>query len=141
MIPTLSMESPRLLPPLGIQAPWPGAGGREVEPDEAVQHRGHATVHGRPEALRGVELEVRHRHFSSQEKGDRASEQTDEEEASAERLEDGAEAYLRHQPDGAAVRWNSRREREQLRRAGKDEHGRCDNPEHALQVRTPGGPL
>src|SRR6266446_2526891 len=82
LTPTGCGSRPRLLPPPGVQAPRPGAGGCEVEPDEAVEHREQATVHGRPEALRGVELEIRHRHFSSQEKGNRATEQTDEEQAS-----------------------------------------------------------
>src|SRR5713226_1002272 len=92
------------VPPPRIQAPRPGSGGREVEPDEAVERGDHATGHDRPEALRDPELEERHRHFARQEEGDRASEQAEEEQAPAERLEDAGEPHLGHQRDGGAVR-------------------------------------
>src|SRR5438093_7074145 len=80
---------PLLLPP-GVEAPRAGAGGREVEPDEAVERGGHAAVDSRPEALREVELEVRHRHFAREEEGDRASEEAEQDQASAEYLERAA---------------------------------------------------
>src|SRR5881296_1869278 len=68
-----TMERSRgLPPPLGIQAPRPRPGGREVEPDEAAD-RGEGTVVGDgPEAVGREELEVGHCHLTGQQKGDRA---------------------------------------------------------------------
>src|SRR2546422_8047464 len=76
------MERSRgLPPPLGIQAPRPRPGSREVEPDKAVEHRGDAVVHDRPEAHGGKNLEIRHRHLTGQQEGHGASEQAEEEQA------------------------------------------------------------
>src|SRR5947209_14168163 len=58
------VASTTLLPPHGVEAPWTRAGGREVEPDEAVEHGGLAAVQDWPKTLGEVELEVRHRHFA-----------------------------------------------------------------------------
>src|SRR2546422_9061420 len=78
-----TMERSRgLPPPLGIQAPRPRPGSREVEPDKAVEHRGDAVVHDRPEAHGGKNLEIRHRHLTGQQEGHGASEQAEEEHTS-----------------------------------------------------------
>src|SRR5687767_10620282 len=53
-----------------VEAPRARARGREVEPHEAVEDGGDTLVHHRPEALHGVELEVRHRHFAGEHEGD-----------------------------------------------------------------------
>src|SRR2546425_7488930 len=88
-----TMERSRgLPPPLGIQAPRPRPGSREVEPDKAVEHRGDAVVHDRPEAHGGKNLEIRHRHLTGQQEGHGASEQAEEEQGAAECLEDTGES-------------------------------------------------
>src|SRR5439155_7874739 len=130
-----------LCPPHGVEAPRPGACGREVEPEEAVERRGTAAVHRRPETLREMELEVRHRHFARQEEGDRSSEQAEEEQAPAQHLEDAAEPHLGYPRDGASVRGDPGREGEELHRAGQHEYERGDDAENALQLRRPRRPL
>src|SRR5512135_679793 len=64
-----------------VQAPRSGTGGREVEPQEAVEHGGHPAVQVWPEAARGVELEVRDGHLAGQDEGDGAREEAEDQEA------------------------------------------------------------
>src|SRR5882762_10891940 len=90
-----TMERSRgLLPPLGIQAPRSRAGGREVEPDEATDRGGNAVVHDRPKAVWGKELEIRYGHFAGQQERYGRSEQADEEQGTADRLEDAGDPKL-----------------------------------------------
>lgn len=107
---------------------------------EAVQHGRYAVVHDRPEALRRVELEVRHRHFARQEKRDRAGKQAEQEQASAKYFEDAADPHLGHQRGCAAGRRHADRERKELHRARLDEHERGHYAQHAPQLRRPGRP-
>src|SRR5689334_19583371 len=92
-----------LFPQSGVNAPRPGARGREIEPDKTVQRSGRAAVDGGPEALRGVELEIRDRHLAGKDKGDRAGEQPQKDEAPTGKAK-SFEAPARMNMDAAAMR-------------------------------------
>src|SRR2546422_6132799 len=53
--PSTMERSSGLLPPLGIQAPWPRPGGGDIEPNEAEQDGGMPLVQHRPKAMRSEE--------------------------------------------------------------------------------------
>src|SRR5881409_2725080 len=99
-----TMERSRgLPPPLGIQAPRPRTRGRDVEPNEAVDHGGRALIEDCPEAVRPVPDEIGDRHLAGQQKGDGTGEQPDEEEQTSEGLQDASQA----EQDRKSTRLNS----------------------------------
>src|SRR2546426_7747757 len=57
--PSTMERSSGLLPPLGIQAPWPRPGGGDVEPNEAEQDGGMPLVQHRPKAMWRMAQEIR----------------------------------------------------------------------------------
>src|SRR5688500_4142870 len=102
--------------PQRVQAPRPGAGGREVEQDEAVERGRDPAVDGGPEALGEMELEVRHRHLAGEDEGDGAGEEAEQEQPAADHLEPRTETELREPRHSAAGGRAAGGEREELRR-------------------------
>src|SRR2546425_1367699 len=115
--------------------------GGKVEPDETVERQGYAVVHDGPEAHGESELEVPHRHLTGEEEGNWAGEEAHEEQRTTERLEHAGEPELGEQRRRAAIRRHAHGEREQLHRAGQDEHERGNDAERAPQLWGPAGPL
>src|SRR5438876_12119816 len=60
--PSTMVRSSGLLPPLGIQAPWPRPGGRDVEPNKAEQDGGMPLVQHRQKAMRRMAQVIRDGH-------------------------------------------------------------------------------
>src|SRR5215831_9333380 len=119
-------------------APWPRASGPEVEPEEAVEDSCNSAVQRGPKTLRSVELKVRHRHLTGQEKRDRASEKSEEKQRTADQLEDAAGPDLGHQRRSTAGRRDPCRKGEEYCRARQDEHGCGHDAQHAHEIRRPG---
>src|SRR5207247_7765890 len=109
--------------------------------DETVERQGYAVVHDGPEAHGEGELEVPHRHLTGEEEGEWAGEEAQQEQRTTERLEHPGEPELGEQRRRAAIRRHADGEREQLHRAGQDEHERGHDAERAPQLRGPAGPL
>src|SRR5436309_7104906 len=136
-----TMERSRSLPPpLGIQAPRPRARGRDVEPNEAVDHGGRALIEDCPEAVRPVPDEIGDRHLAGQQKGDGTGEQPDEEEQTSEGLQDASQAEQRGDGHCATAGHDGARKREQLGRSELHEDEGRDDPEDAVQARRRGAP-
>src|SRR6266516_5206859 len=74
--PSTMDRSSGLLPPLGIQAPWPRPGGGEIEPDKAEQDGRMPLIEHRPKAIRRVAQEIRDSHLAREDEGDRPGEQS-----------------------------------------------------------------
>src|SRR5712691_9895945 len=85
-------RSSGLPPALGIQAPWPRPGGGDIEPDKAEHDGGMPLVEQRPEAMWRVAHEVRDGHLARDDEGDRAGEQSEQQEQTAECLEHSGDA-------------------------------------------------
>src|SRR5256885_8819876 len=76
--PSTMERSSGLLPPLGIQAPWPRPGGGDVEPNEAEQDGGMPLVQHRPKAMWRMAQEIRDGHLARDDEGDRPGEQSEQ---------------------------------------------------------------
>src|SRR5207247_3702893 len=107
-----------------IQAPRARARGGKVEPDETVKRQGYAVVHDGPEAHGEGELEVPHRHLTGEEEGEWAGEEAQQEQRTTDRLDNPGKQELEEHRRRAAIRGHADGEREQLHRAGQDEHER-----------------
>src|SRR6267378_3082659 len=139
--PSTMDRSSGLLPPLGIQAPWPRPGGGDIEPNKTEQDGGMPLIEHRPKALWRVAQEIRDGHLACEDEGHRPGEQSDEQEQAAKRLEDSGYAGQRHDRRGAPAWHDGRRKREQLGRPELHEEKGGNDPQDAEQVRRPGRPL
>src|SRR5260370_8075858 len=63
-------RSSGLLPPLGIQAPWPRPGGGDIEPNKAEHDGGMPLVQHRPKATRPMAHQVPDGHLARHEAAD-----------------------------------------------------------------------
>src|SRR5215216_1709722 len=110
-----------------VETPGTTAGGREVEKEKTVEDRGCALVEDRPEALRGVGMEVRDGHLAREYEGHGTSEQPEQEEQAAERLQDAGEPRQRSGGSGASTRHDGGRNSKQLGGAHLHEEKRGNN--------------
>src|SRR5262249_29266506 len=89
----------------------------DVQPDEAEQDGRRSLIQDRPEAVRRVPDEIGERHFARDQKGYGPTEQSDEQEQTADGFQHRCDADSRRQRGGTAVRQNRRGNGEPLRRA------------------------
>src|SRR3989441_1842803 len=122
-----------LLPPLGVEAPRPGAGGREVEKEKTEEDGGVPLIEHWPEALRRVADEIGDRHLAGEDEGHGPAEQSDQEEQAAKRLQDSGDAGQRRDRSGASAWHYGRRKRDQLGRPELHEEKGSNDPEDAEQ--------
>src|SRR5215211_1421939 len=78
-----------------IQAPWSGAGEREIKEDEAVDRSELAAIHDRIEALARVRDEIGGRGEAREDEGHRPGEQAEREQDAADQLDQSADAAQR----------------------------------------------
>src|SRR5690242_18703579 len=81
----------------GIDAPGSSAGKGQIQEDEAKNDRQLTAIHDREECAWHVNREVRHRHLTADDECDRSREQPDEQQETAEELENARESGLREQ--------------------------------------------
>src|SRR6266542_2247777 len=120
----------------GVKTPWTGASKNKVEIEETVQHCWDAIADGREERYGEPELEVRDRHFPSQNERHGAREKTQDDQQASESLQHSGDAHFGHQAE-LRQRHGARRVAEKLHRSRTDEHGACNNPqntEHSADV-------
>src|SRR5438874_3981819 len=129
--PSTMERSSGLLPPLGIQAPWPRPGGGDVEPNEAEQDGGMPLVQHRPKAMWRMAQEIRDGHLARDDEGDRPGEQSEQQEQAAECLEGSRDAGQRRDRRGAPAWHDGRRKRKQLGRPELHEEKCGHDPEDA----------
>src|SRR5438309_1821560 len=125
-------RSSGLLPPLGIQAPWPRPGGGDVEPNKAEQDGGMPLVQHRPKAMWRMAQEIRDGHLARDDEGDRPGEQSEQQEQAAECLEGSRDAGQRRDRRGAPAWHDGRRKRKQLGRPELHEEKCGHNPDAGI---------
>src|SRR6266705_1903001 len=131
-----TMERSSGLPPaLGIQAPWPRPGGREIEPNKAEHDGGMPLVQHRPKAMWRVAQEIRDGHLARDDESHWPGEEPEEEEQPAECRDDSRDTGQRRDRCRAPAWHDGRRKREQLGRPELHEEKCGHDPEHAEQVR------
>src|SRR5689334_22160957 len=98
-----------------VNAPGPCPGGGEEEPDEAEQNGRVAAVQHGPETVRSVPMKVRNGHLARDQERDRPGEEPDQEQSTAERLDQPSDPGERADRDGPSTGHDRAGKREELR--------------------------
>ena len=126
-----------------IETDRAGAGDADEQPDETEQDGELAAVHDRPAAARCVLREVRDRHLTREDEGDRPREQTEQHQNASDCLDHTRRAEQRQRQHRRVERMT--RHAEQLLRAVRDIDERGNESKHAeerwCQTRQSGGSL
>ena len=112
-----------------IDAQLPGPDRREIQEDEAVEHRELAAVLNRPEARAARAPGSRPRHLAAGDERDRAGEQPDRDHEAADELDDAGQPALRGQLHRRAAK-----QTKQLLRAVLRKRQARDDPEQRVKV-------
>src|ERR1700691_5863228 len=86
-----------------IKAQRACAGGGQIKKNKAVNHRQFASIFDGPECARGMNLEIRDRHLSRKNEGNRPGEQSQEDQPAADQFQDAGQSLEGKQLDRAVA--------------------------------------